>query len=574
MQQITSMALVPKAGARVWDADRALLATKLYIPSPRPTLVLRDCLIAKLNNSLRRGCQLILVSAPAGAGKTTLLSSWLGQLSSLRDAGSDAAAQRRRLGLAWLTLDRDDNQPTRFWAYAIGAFQTIDPSLGLEAQRLLVAPQRPSIRTILSSLLNDLAAYSDPIVLVLDDFELITASAIHKGIVFIADHAPAQLHIVLSSRADPPLPLARLRAHDQLAEVHGKELAFTVDEMAAFLAAATNIGWRDEDVAALHDRTEGWIAGLQIAGRELQQLLADSPAARTGREIARFIDNFSGHHQDIRDFLETEVLKLQPQRIQTFLVLTSILERMNGSLCDAVAEQTGGQELLEQLVKANLFVLPCDGDGGAPWYRYQRMFAQVLQARLSQTRPGLAPLLHRRAAEWYAEHGDLAAASRHQWQANRLAWQLNAQDSAAAPPNAANQPALALPAALGPDKQEDGALIVVNGVAADYPANGQATMPDRAPLLQQRVPREQASEAEPNLAQATEGLQLAEQLTERELEILQLMVEGLSYMEIADRLVIGLNTVRFHVKNMYGKLDVHQRAQAIARAKQLRVLLP
>jgi LuxR family transcriptional regulator, maltose regulon positive regulatory protein len=536
LHTMTSMALVPKAAARSRDKYVELLSTKLCIPASRPTLVARDGLLAKLNNALRRGCQLVLVTAPAGAGKTTLLSSWLRQLSAQPTAASDSAPSRPALGLAWLTLDRDDNQPARFWAYLIGALQTIGASLGLEAQRLLVAPQRSPMRAILSTLLNDLAAYPAPIVLVVDDFELITASAIHKGLVFIAEHAPAQLHVVLSSRGEPPLPLARLRAHDQLAELRGNELAFTIDETAAFLSGMTGTAWRDADVWALHARTEGWIAGLQIAGLELQKLLADAPADCVGRQIALFIESFSGHHQDIRDFLEMEVLKHQPQRLQAFLMQTSILERLSGPLCDAVAEQTGGQELLEQLVKANLFIVPCDG--AIAWHRYQRMFAEMLRARLYQDQPGLAALLHRRAAQWYADHGDRDAASQHQQRADILASQLDPHWSVAL-----------LPAG--------GAAIAVGGSAAERLASEHVLAIEDAARLD-----------------CAEELPLAEQLTERELAILTLMAEGLSYMQIANQLVIGLNTVRFHVKNMYGKLDVHQRAQAIARAKKLHLLLP
>lgn len=339
MHTMASMALVPKTVVSNRDKGVGLLSTKLCIPPSRPTLVPRDCLIAKLNNGLRRGCQLTLVSAPAGAGKTMLLSSWLYHLAAPRIVNQDSTPLRSPLGLAWLTLDREDDQPLRFWTYLIGALQTIDADLGGEAQRLLVAPQRPPIRIILSSLLNDLAAYSNQIVLVLDDFETITASAIHKGIIFIADHAPAQFHMVLSSRTEPALPLARFRAHNQLAELRGTELDFTIDETAAFLAGMTGMTWRNEDIWALHARTEGWIAGLHIAGLELQKLLADTPVAGIGWETARFIDGFSGNHQDIRDFLEAEVLARQPPRVQAFLLLTSILERLNGSLCDAVTSK-------------------------------------------------------------------------------------------------------------------------------------------------------------------------------------------------------------------------------------------
>jgi ATP/maltotriose-dependent transcriptional regulator MalT len=574
LHTMTSMALVPKTVASKLDKPIGLLATKLAIPPSRPTLVPRDCLIAKLNNGLRRGCQLILVSAPAGAGKTALLSSWLRHLAAPRIANQDSTPLRSPLGLAWLTLDREDDQPLRFWTYLISALQTIDADLGGEAQRLLAAPRRPPIRIILSSLLNDLAAYSNQIVLVLDDFEAITASSIHKGIVFIVDHAPAQFHMVLSSRTDPALPLARFRAHDQLAELHGTELDFTIDETAAFLSGMTGMTWRNEHVWALHARTEGWIAGLQIAGLELQRLLADAPVARIGWAIARFIDGFSGNHQDIRDFLEAEVLDRQPRRVQAFLLLTSILERLNGSLCDAVTGQTGSQELLEQLGKANLFVVPLDG--APPGYRYHVMFAEMLWARLRQTRPGLAPILHRRAAEWYEGQGDTTQASTHRLQAAQmtLRTEIDPRSWAQIAPIGVAGPMVAGSDVIVVDQPSDDALRRVRESATHYPASERAMLLSLTPIVQERVPGAEMRATDPVLDQGSQIVQLVEQLTQRELEILRLIAEGLSYMAISNRLVIGLNTVRFHVKNIYGKLEVHQRTQAIARAKKLRLLLP
>jgi ATP/maltotriose-dependent transcriptional regulator MalT len=570
----TSMALVPKSVASKPDSNIELLSTKLSIPPSRPTLVPRDSLIAKLNNGLRRGCQLILVSAPAGAGKTTLLSSWLRQLAAPRAANQDQVATRSALGLAWLTLDREDNQARRFWLYLIGALQTIHAELGCEAQRLLRAPQCLPIRTILSSLLNDLAAYSDQIVLVLDDFEAITASAILKGMVFIADHAPAQLHLVLSSRVDPPLPLARYRAHNQLAELRGKDLEFTIDETAAFLSAMTGMTWRNEEAWALHARTAGWVAGLQIAGLELQKLLAESPIGQIGYEIARFVDSFSGNHQDIRDFLEQEVFERQPHHIQAFLLHTSILERLNGSLCDVVAEQFGSQKLLGWLAKANLFVAPLEGTPTS--YRYHTMFAEVLQARLRQTQPDLVPILHGRAAAWYERHGGAAEASNHRLQADQIA--LSAQDGPQPwpqlSPSGAADPRFGASHVIIVEQPPGNALGQLHISAADRLAVDRAALTPLPALAQERQPHAQIAETSPLLDQEPEIVQPVERLTRRELEILRLIAAGLSYLEISKRLVIGLNTVRFHVKNIYGKLDVHQRAGAIARAKTLHLLLP
>jgi LuxR family maltose regulon positive regulatory protein len=515
-----------------------LLTTKFSIPASRPTLIPRDGLLAKLNNGLRRGCRLILVSAPAGAGKTTLLSAWLRQLAALDGATQDRASFGSAPDLAWLTLDRADNQPARFWSYLIGALQTIDVGLGREAQRLLAAPHHRPIHTVLCALLNDLAAYARPIILVLDAFEAITASAIHRGLVFIVDHTPAQLHLVLSSRVDPPLPLARFRAHDQLAELRGNELGFTVDETAAFLSSLTGVPWRAQDAWALHARTEGWVAGLQIAGLELQKLLADVPRDRIGHESARFADDFSGHHQDIRDFLQEEVLHRQPQDVQVFLMLTSVLKWLNSSLCDAITRQTGSQELLEQLVRANLVVGPAPG--APPWYRYQRMFREVLQARLCQTQPDLIPLLHQRAAEWYEAHRDSAV------------------------PMLGNSDVIVV------DAPTDEAHRLVCELATARPGCEHATLVP--PMPQEHAPQTDPGATSLLLDQGHMLMPLVEQLTQRELEVLQLLAEGLSYMDIGRRLVVSLNTVRFHVKNIYDKLDVHQRTQAIARAKTLHIL--
>jgi len=536
----SSIAPIPKARTSKQNQQIELLTTKLAIPASHPTVIPRDGLIAKLNNGLRRGCQLTLVAARAGAGKTTLLSSWLSQMAALRTANHDDQSLIAPLTLAWLTLDREDNQPIRFWWYLIGAFQTINADLGREAQRLLVASQRPPIRNILALLLNDLAAYSNQILLVLDDFEAITASAIHKGLVFMVDHAPAQLHMVLSSRTNPPLPLARFRAHNQLAEVRGKELDFTVDETAAFLSSLTGVPWRAQDAWALHARTEGWVAGLQIAGLELQKLLTESSLAHVEYEIARCIDGFSGNHQDIREFLEEEVLERQPPHIQAFLLLTSTLGWLNASLCDAVTGQTGSQDLLEHLVRANLFVVPVEG--ASRWYRYHHIFAEVLRARLCQAQPDLIPLLHQRAALWYQEHSDAVA------------------------------PMFAGSEVIVVDPPTDDVLRLARESSKHGQATERAMLPALSPIVQERVVGEEASAIYPVLDRGDEIVQLAEQLTQRELEVLRLLAEGLSYAEISNRLVIGLNTLRFHVKNIYGKLAVHQRTHAVARARKLHLL--
>jgi ATP/maltotriose-dependent transcriptional regulator MalT len=369
---------------------------------------------------------------------------------------------------------------------------------------------------------------------------------------------------VLSSRVDPPLPLVRFRARDQLAELRMADLRFTLEETAAFLAAITAVRWRPEALRELHDRTEGWITGLQIAGLELQRLLT---ATGAGGEISRFIAGFSGHHVDIRDFLEQEVLSCQSQQVQAFLMLTSVLDRLSGSLCDAVTGQKAGQALLERLEKANLFLTPLDGTRA--WYRHHAMVADVLRDRLRQAPPDLVALLHRRAAEWYAAHGYVAEAADHQRRAEQFA-PIDELDDLYRAPTArigTSAPRLEDRGPIATQAPRDGAADLACPLAAEEPA--------RAPELW--IPQDKLSggwwdQEAPIVAWWPAGAPLLERLTERELTILGLIAEGLTYTQVSRRLVIGLNTVRFHVKNIYGKLNVHSRAQAIARAKDLRLL--
>ena len=307
-----------------------LLTTKLHIPPVRPALVPRQRLIERLNEGLLR--KLTLISAPAGFGKTTLVSEW------------HASPAGREVPLAWLSLDDDDNDPVRFWAYVIAALQTVSASVGTEAQALLQSPQPPSSKTIISSLLNDLASLDQDVTLVLDDYHVIEAPAIHSALTFLLDHLSPRLHIVVVTRVDPPLPLARLRARDQLVEVRASDLRFTQEEAGAFLDRVMGLGLTPDDVAALEACTEGWIAGLQLAALAMQ-----------GRkDVSSFVAAFTGSHRYILDYLVEEVLRRQPQDIQDFMVRTSILDRLCGPLCDAVTGHAGGQATLEKLEQANL----------------------------------------------------------------------------------------------------------------------------------------------------------------------------------------------------------------------------
>ncbi|HLK73995.1 MAG TPA: LuxR C-terminal-related transcriptional regulator [Streptosporangiaceae bacterium] len=368
----------------------ALLETKLYLPRSRRGLVLRPRLIERLDPAIAP--KLVLVSAPAGFGKTTLLTEWL--------AARPAAPADEQLA-AWVSLDRGDNDPASFWAYVIAALRTVAPGVGESALALLDARQPPPIETVLTMLLNDLGAVAREIVLVLDDYHVIDAREVQGGMAFLLDHLPPWLHVVIVSRVDPALPLARLRARGELAEIRAAELRFTADEAAAYFNETMGLRLTARDVAALEERTEGWIAALQLAALSMQ-----------GRDdVASFIAGFAGDDRYVVDYLAEEVLARQPERVQAFLLQTSILGRLSGPLCDAVTGQGGGKAMLEALDRGNLFLIPLDDR--RRWYRYHHLFADVLQTRLLDEQPGQVPDLHRRASAWYEQNGEQPMAIGH-----------------------------------------------------------------------------------------------------------------------------------------------------------------
>ncbi len=363
-----------------------LLETKLRVPRLRRALVARP----RLSERLSRGAEsaLTLVSAPAGFGKTTLLTEWL----------ADAPADGR--SAAWLSLDQRDNDPAMFWTYLIAALQTAAPGVGTGALVQLQSPPAP-IEAVLATLLNDLGALSGSVVLVLDDFHVIDAREIHEGMAFMLEHLPPQFHLVIAGRADPALPLSRLRGRGELVEIRAADLRFTPDEAATYLNEVMGLVLRAEDVAALEGRTEGWIAALQLAALSLQ-----------GRDdAAGFIAGFAGDDRYIVDYLVEEVLQRQPENVRSFLLNTSILSRLSGSLCDAVTGQDGGKAMLEALDRGNLFLVQLDDR--RQWYRYQHLFGDVLRARLHDEQPDRVHELHARASDWCERNGDRSEAIRH-----------------------------------------------------------------------------------------------------------------------------------------------------------------
>ena len=358
-------------------------ATKLHVPARRET-VPRDRLIASMLAGT--GVRLTLVDAPPGCGKTTLLAEW----------HADPSEERP---FAWLSLDPSDNDPVRFFDCVIQALGSVEPGIGRQALAALGTADLDDV--VLPLLINDLADSSGRAVLVLDDYHTITSAAIHEAVGYLLDHLPENWQIAIATRSDPPLPLGRLRARRQMIEIRAADLRFTDEEAAALLNGILQLGLEPEDVARLRSRTEGWAAGLQLAALSLR-----------GREDApAFIASFEGDDRQVVDYLGFEVLDGQPDDVREFLLMTSVLDRLCGSLCDTVTDSEGSAQRLEQLERANLFVVPLDDK--REWYRYHQLFGELLRHELERSHPGLAPALHTRACTWHREQGSVPEAVRH-----------------------------------------------------------------------------------------------------------------------------------------------------------------
>ena len=360
----------------------SLLQTKLYIPSLSPKLVPRPRLLARLNDGLHR--KLTLVAAPAGSGKTTLISDWLRQI--------DQPA-------AWLSLDQADNDLTRFWIYFIAALQTVQPDVGQMALAGLESIGFGNTDTVSHleklhiSLLNDLAALPEQLVLVLDDYHLIETPEIHHSFTFFLDNLPPSLHLMLITREDPLLPLTQLRVKQQMIEIRAIDLYFTAQEVSQFFQQTMGLELKERDILVLEQRTEGWVAGLQMAALSMQQV----------PDVTAFVEAFAGDDRYVVDYLITEVLERQPEQVQTFLLQTSILQRLTVSLCDTITEGENSHEILAHLEEANLFLIALDNR--REWYRYHHLFADLLRYQLKELMdPEQVNQLHQRAADWYAHN--------------------------------------------------------------------------------------------------------------------------------------------------------------------------
>lgn len=366
------------------DDPAPLVETKLHPPRRRRGLVHRPRLARRLVG--RDQPALTLVSAPAGFGKTTLLIDWV--------------ADDRDRATAWVSLDARDNDPVVFVSYVVAAFRAVVPEIG--ATPLSLLRSSPStLQAVMTALINDLDALRTEVVLVLDDYHVIESTEIHDALVFFIEHLPPQAHLVVASRFDPPFPLGRLRARGDLLEIRAADLRFTTEEAGAYFNEAMGLGLTDDNVDALDARTEGWIAALQLAALSMQ-----------GRaDIDTFIDGFTGDDRFVVDYLAEEVLERQPEGVRSFLLRTAVLGRLTGPLCDAITGGTGGAGMLDELDRANLFLVPLDDR--RRWYRYHHLFGDVLRARLLGQHPDWVPELHRRASAWYEEHGDLPDAITH-----------------------------------------------------------------------------------------------------------------------------------------------------------------
>jgi LuxR family transcriptional regulator, maltose regulon positive regulatory protein len=364
-----------------------LLSTKLHIPRPRVNGVPRTRLTAKLISALKRPGQFILISAPAGFGKTTLL--------------AEVAADNER-EVAWISLGDEDNDPNRFWNYVIAACRSIQPGIGEAALTLLQTPQPLAEETIPTVLINDLVNLERDLILILDDYHAIQNQPIHLALSFLIDHLPDNLHLILATRVDPPLPLARLRARDRLTEIRVADLRFTREEAASFLTQTMALSLTEHDVDVIESRTEGWVASLQLAGISM----------REHTDIAGFVKAFAGSNLFVADYLMEEVLKNQTEEVKTFLLQTSILTRLNPSLCDSVRGASDSRIVLRSLYQSNLFVVPLDDEG--TWFRYHQLFADLIKAHLHAfaSAEDIA-MLHRRAAHWYEQADMMSDAISH-----------------------------------------------------------------------------------------------------------------------------------------------------------------
>jgi LuxR family maltose regulon positive regulatory protein len=539
-----------------------LLTTKLYIPHVLPAFVPRPRITERL--SVGMAGKLTLITAPAGFGKTTAVSAWLHPQA---EAGVGHAFVVHPDRVVWVSLDEADNDAASFWAYVLTALESLVPEIS--AIRLALEEAPPPIEAALTTLINMLSRLSRELVLVLDDYHVISAPKIHEAIQFLLEHLPAHIHLLIISRSAPPLMLSRLRARGQLTELHAADLRFTTDEAAQFLTEVMQLPLSATEIAALETRTEGWITGLHLAAL----------AMRRRGDCSSFIRAFTGSNRFVLEYLAEEVLARQPGYLQTFLLHTSILDRMCGSLCDAVLGLTTdnqrptttdqrdssfvvgrssfvdaySQLLLAELERNNLFIVPLDDE--QCWYRYHPLFVEALRHRLRNgATPQEVATLHRRASRWFERQALMPEAVQHGLAAEDWHWTIGLIE----------QHGLTDAAGEGGDRAPSWLAALPEHLLAAHPSF------NLSQKERQAAPAPRGSEAPHPTGDRSKGL--FEPLTERELEVLRHVAAGTSNRAIAAHLTVTLGTVKKHLNNIFGKLDVQSRTQALARARELGLL--
>ena len=536
-----------------------VLATKFLVPIASHALISRPYLTALLNACPRR--PLTLISAPAGFGKTTLLSEWAQTLSSDGYSRGDPCG---RPGVAWLSLDEEDNNPVRFWRYVLMALDRVQPGIYTDLVTRLQT-QRPHLPSLVTALINRLVQSPQQVLLVLDDYHIVTDQAVHTSITSLVEHLPAQLRLVLSTRVDPPFPLSRLRARSQLLEVRTEQLLCTGTEVADFLREIVGVELSGAEVEQVASRTGGWLASLQMLNLSWH-----------GSEGPFYVqEEVSGSHHHIVDYLTEEVLRQQPPAIQHFLLHTSMLERLTAPLCDAVLQQRGSQQVLEELKHTNLFLMSLDSQ--RCWYRYHQLFAEALRFVLERSDPEAIAIVHRRASAWFAEHGYAREAIQHAIQArdwsqaaDLIEAEMQAPDQGRweeatvqrwinqLPPQIVRtRPRLCPVSTLPQPVSSPGVDIELQPIATSV-TSVEST--------------DKAARANRTVLRSAPQQDLLDPLSMRELEVLHLMARGATNGEIALALALAVETIKRHVSNILSKLGVSNRTQAAARALDLGLL--
>ena len=544
-----------------------LLATKFFVPVSSHTLIPRPRLMALLNACPRR--PLTLVSAPAGFGKTTLLSEWVQSMS------------RESIQVAWISLDEEDNDLVRFWRYVLTALDALQPGMCTDLVNRLRTQMSPHLPLLLTTLINRLVQIPEQILLVLDDYHMITDQEVHTSFTSLVEHLPAQLRVVLSTRVDPPFPLSRLRARSQLLEVRTEQLRCSETEIADILREIVGIELSENGIQQVMSRTGGWLAGLRMLDISLQRCEGSSYLQ----------DEVISSHHHIVDYLTEEVLRQQSPAIQHFLLRTSILERLTAPLCDAVLEQSGSQQVLEELKRANLFLISLDSQ--RCWYRYHPLFAEALSFLLERVDPEVIKMLHLRASGWYAEQGYFDEAIEHAMRAQ--AWQ-KAADFIEAEMRTSNEkrwePAILqhwleqLPqevmhahpnlcfaytsAQLPLDPASTVEALMKTKDDQVSPTGSERMQPVQVEIVQSQA--KSCAALKRSSSQSPPQQDLLDPLSVRELEVLQLMAQGATNQEIARALTLATETIKRHVSNIISKLEVCNRTQAVVRGHSLGLL--